>query len=499
MKNFIDFFQRDDQTDKLPWLVLGKGPTFSQHSAFDLTRFKTLSLNHVVRELAVDVAHIIDIEVVADLGSVLEKNAHYVVMPWFPHSKFKASPQTLEQYVGEFKILESLNNQERLLWYDLDTGLVQHGDKDPVVVSNFSSEAAIALLAQAGSRTIFTLGVDGGTAYDKAFADIQEKTKLANGQLSFDSQFLGFADIISRYQIKLAPLSEECPIAIFIGASEREWLPAKVLAYSIEKHSSMSTKCHFLYQSDIDIPKPKRVDCQGKTPFSFQRFLIPELKKFSGKAIYLDSDMLVVDDISQLWRLDLHLDFNQCDLLCVKAATEYQRQSQFAVMLLNCEKLGWRIADLIELLDNGTYSYSDLMHKMAVAPNWQATIPPQWNSLDHFEPGITSLIHFTDMTQQPWLSNHSPEEEIWLTYLRESINEDFITIKQVKEQIAKGNVRPSLLKQLLANLEDTPMAISERLELDLDFLPPHALKQSKRDSFASFPNKLLQLFQKRPK
>lgn len=495
--------QRNGETNSLPWLVLGKGPSFSRHRDFDLTGYKILSLNHVVREVAVDVAHIIDIEVVADLDSALEANAKYVVMPWFPHHQFKAGSRTLEQYLSDFDVLESLNNQERLFWYDLDTGPSRHGEISPVVVSNFSSEAAIALLVKSGSSTIFTLGVDGGTAYDKAFSDIQGKTRLANNQLSFDSQFVRFAEIIRRYQVKLAPLGEECPITIFIGASEREWLPAKVLEYSIVKHSSMTTKCHLLYQSKIDIPKPQRADCQSKTPFSFQRFLIPELKGFSGKAIYLDSDMLVTDDISQLWRLDLHvdshLDFEQCDLFCVKAATEYQSQSQFAVMLLNCEKLRWRIADLIKLLDDGTYSYSDLMHKMKAAPNYKAVISPQWNSLDLYEPGITSLLHFTDMTQQPWLSNHSPEEEIWLIYLIEAINSDFITFKQIQEQISNGNVRPSLLKQLLACLEDRTLPTSERIELDLDFKPPHTFKAGSKNTLIGLSSKLLRLIKNKTK
>ena len=494
MKNFIDFFRQDDALSKLPWLVLGKGPTFSQHRNFDLTSYKTLTLNHVVRELAVDIAHIIDIEVVAHLGVGLANNAKYVVMPWFPHHQFKAGTKTLEQYISDYPVLERLNREERLLWYDLVTGPSKHGDHGSVLVSNFSSEAAIALLAQSGARTIFTLGVDGGTAYDKSFADIQGQTRLANGQLSFDSQFRQFPAIINRYKVKLAPLGFECPIPIFIGSSQNEWLPAKVLEYSIAKHSSMTASCHFLYQSAIDIPQPKRADCQSRTPFSFQRFLIPQLKGYSGKAIYLDSDMLVTDDISQLWRLNMQMELEQSDLFGVKGTTDYQRQSQFAVMLLNCEKLNWHIADLIKSLDDGSYSYSDLMHEMRAAPNFKANIPAHWNSLDLYEPGITSLVHFTDMTQQPWLSNHNPEEEIWLAYLKQAIDDEFITIRQVQEQISRSSVRPSLLKQLMAMVEGVSLPINERLEIDQDFLPPYSATLRGQSSFVRFTSKLLQLF-----
>ena len=49
-----------------PWLVLGKGPTFDRRDRFDLTAYNRLSLNHVVNEVDVDVAHIIDIDVVGD-------------------------------------------------------------------------------------------------------------------------------------------------------------------------------------------------------------------------------------------------------------------------------------------------------------------------------------------------------------------------------------------------------------------------------------------------
>ena len=46
-----------------PWLVLGKGPTFARRGEFDLTGFHRFALNHVVRELSVQIAHMIDADV----------------------------------------------------------------------------------------------------------------------------------------------------------------------------------------------------------------------------------------------------------------------------------------------------------------------------------------------------------------------------------------------------------------------------------------------------
>jgi hypothetical protein len=47
-----------------PWLVLGKGPTFARRDEFPLGDFNLLGLNNVVDTMAVDIAHIIDLDVV---------------------------------------------------------------------------------------------------------------------------------------------------------------------------------------------------------------------------------------------------------------------------------------------------------------------------------------------------------------------------------------------------------------------------------------------------
>ena len=48
------------------WLILGKGPSYQYVKKINLDEFYTCSLNHVVREHLVDLAHIIDIDVVED-------------------------------------------------------------------------------------------------------------------------------------------------------------------------------------------------------------------------------------------------------------------------------------------------------------------------------------------------------------------------------------------------------------------------------------------------
>src|SRR5919109_24140 len=85
MQNFFEWFKTKHINPDDPWLILGKGPSFSKRKEYDLSKYHTLSLNHVCREQAVFVAHAIDIEVIEDLGDGLRGQCQYLVMPWVPH------------------------------------------------------------------------------------------------------------------------------------------------------------------------------------------------------------------------------------------------------------------------------------------------------------------------------------------------------------------------------------------------------------------------------
>ncbi|MEJ7708818.1 MAG: hypothetical protein WKF84_02940 [Pyrinomonadaceae bacterium] len=122
-----------------------------------------------------------------------------------------------------------------------------------------------------------SLGVDGGSAYSNSFNDLEDKTLLANKHQNFDKQFKEIAGIILRTGIDFAPLHVESPIRVYVGSTEGQLLATKVAEYSIRKHASMSVEVLPLYQTDIRIPIPKDRRNRLRTPFSFQRFLIPKL------------------------------------------------------------------------------------------------------------------------------------------------------------------------------------------------------------------------------
>ncbi len=102
-----------------PWLVVGKGPTFDQRHQFDLGQFNVLSLNHVVNELHVDVAHVIDIDVVQACAQRLSTNADWLVMPRYPHVDHAPGARRLEDYFDDLPVLRDFEERGRLVWYNL--------------------------------------------------------------------------------------------------------------------------------------------------------------------------------------------------------------------------------------------------------------------------------------------------------------------------------------------------------------------------------------------
>jgi hypothetical protein len=427
-----------------------------------------MSLNHAVREQSVKVAHIIDLDVLDQCAEAITNKAEVLVLPWRPHVDFRPSPLTLELLAQENETLRLLDEQGRLLWYNLHSSHDKQGDSPVIYAEFFSAEAGLDLLAHAGVRQIRSLGIDGGASYSPEFDDLKDTTLLACGHQTFDKQFKGFARTILRTGVDYAPLNTEAPIRIYVGANEAQMIPYKVLAHSIQKHASMTVQVLPLHQAQIDIPSPKTPQNRPRTPFSFQRFLIPALAQYRGKAIYLDSDMVVFDDIRKLWLCP----FDGADLLTAPASGSANDPPQFSVMLLNCQTLKWNISEIVDALDGGTLNYEQLMFDMELGAKVKSSIDSNWNSLERFSQQHTRLLHYTNMVTQPWLSRTNPLNHLWISELFDAIDHGHISMSEIEEHTRLGYVRPSLLHQVQFRVRDSRRLDKRTAELDRSFVPP---------------------------
>jgi hypothetical protein len=190
---------------------------------------------------------------------------------------------------------------------------------------------------------------------------------------------------------------------------------------------------------------------------------------FAGRAIYLDSDMLVFSDIAALWRMPMPV-----PVRAVLARPWRLRRPQLSVMLLDCARLDWRIDELTRCLDRGELNYRSIMDGVFLGSDLAQDLPPGWNDLERFSAGDTALLHFTDMSRQPWLDGSNWLAPLWCQALIEAVDAGAIAVDEVAAEVAAGRVRPSLLRQVQQGIADPrALARGERLRDLAGFTPPH--------------------------
>lgn len=484
---------RDLGQDGRPWLVLGKGPSFSLYRDDLSDEFNVFALNHAMRAKKALVGHAVDIEVFDQLNEGDLDQVRYLCVPWVPHVRKQRLLSAGKAFFGpgERNLLDCCHDQPilkkylqagRLLSYNLQTApsARMNPELPTVKAGSFSASVALELLAQFGASEVRTLGIDGGNAYSRSFADIEQKTKLQTGQTSFDIQFKEMARTIQNHGVKSGPLNMQIPLRVFVGCMPEQELAYQVLKYSIEKNSSVSVSVERLHEAvagkRISIREPSDPKNRGRTPFSFQRFAIPAVCEYQGRAVYIDSDMLVLGDMRSLAQFPLE----GMQMVSAGSAPGSERPPQFSVMLINCAELGWDVNSLVDRLDSGALTYEDLMYQMKTVERWAPRLPYTWNSFEVHEEGATQLVHFTDMDTQPWLNPWHPIGALWVGYLIEAIASGAIPRSLVEEEVLKRNVRPSILEQLRRNEPDArrlPLAI---LRKDLsEFFPVHRRANSR--------------------
>ena len=230
------------------------------------------------------------------------------------------------------------------------------------------------------------------------------------------------------------------PIRIFIGTEPKQWLPTEVLRWSVLRRTS----------SPIEFQELKHIPLHLKgemyTGFSFYRFSIPENCAFKGRAIYLDADIIVLDDIQNL--LKLNMENHGALAKPVKAGTEGGRYT--SVMLLDNEKLKhWKIQEWVEKINKNPALYNDTL--WASPKGLNATdfgdLPAYWNDLDHYD-DKTKIIHYTNVPMQPWKRAGHPFSSVFLKELKSAIEEDEIPTDAIQREIRQGHLYPELLEDL---------------------------------------------------
>ena len=92
-------------------------------------------------------------------------------------------------------------------------------------------------------------------------------------------------------------------IRVFIGYDGREAVAFSVLAYSIHARASRPVAVAPIMLSQLAGVMTRERHPLQSTDFSFSRFLTPCLSGYEGWSIFMDCDMLVLEDIAALYAL----------------------------------------------------------------------------------------------------------------------------------------------------------------------------------------------------
>lgn len=166
---------------------------------------------------------------------------------------------------------------------------------------------------------------------------------------------------------------------VFIGFDPRQCISYTALHTSI---AIRSTKPISITPIVIEQTPLKRT---GLTPFTFSRFLVPYLCDYKGFGLFLDIDMLLLDDISKLFDL---ADENYA-IQVVKNPKKFEWAS---AMLFNCDHPSNRI------LTPEYIETADKLHIMSWLKDEEiGAIPSEWNHLVGYDVPRhdAKLIHYT--------------------------------------------------------------------------------------------------------
>ncbi|MCC6532788.1 MAG: glycosyltransferase [Burkholderiales bacterium] len=192
-------------------------------------------------------------------------------------------------------------------------------------------------------------------------------------------------------------------IRVFLGFDPREAVAYNVLAHSIQARASCPVAIVPLALSQLRGVLSRERHPLQSTDFSFSRFLTPYLSDFAGWSIFMDCDMLVLDDVATLYALrderyavmvvkHEHTPRERVKFLD-QPQSAYEKKNWSSVMLFNnarCRSLTPEYVNTASGLE---------LHQFKWLPDDAliGELPHAWNHLVGYDPPRPgrSLVHYT--------------------------------------------------------------------------------------------------------
>lgn len=248
-------------------------------------------------------------------------------------------------------------------------------------------------------------------------------------------------------------MSSDLPaVRVFIGSGEASLLERLTLIHSIRQRTSRPVDLYVINgthdaierngQPPLRVNLPLGIKYGNFTEFTNYRWLIPQICEYRGRAVYLDSDMICLGDIAELFDTDMR----DCHLLA-RADAYGSGAWALSVMLIDCHHCRFDVETYFKEIDAGCYDNRALQEMrpgfLARHPFNIQSLDPNWNVFDRVDPQ-TKLIHFTDLLMQPWKFPGHKHARLWFQTFRSARETGLISDEEIERSIMRGYVRPDI-------------------------------------------------------
>ena len=217
-------------------------------------------------------------------------------------------------------------------------------------------------------------------------------------------------------------------INIFIGYDNKERVAYNVLSHSIIQNSTKPVAITPIALNNLKDDFVRERNSLSSTEFSFSRFMIPHLMNYQGWALFMDCDMLMFEDIAELWRMR---DDSKAIQVCKhdyvpktdkkflgQVQTKYEKKNWSSFMLMNCKKCTTLTPDYV----NKASGLELHQFKWLEGEHLIGDLPLEWNWLvgEYEHKDDVKNVHYTK--GGPWFEEYArcDYSQDWFRNLEES-------------------------------------------------------------------------------
>ena len=201
-------------------------------------------------------------------------------------------------------------------------------------------------------------------------------------------------------------------INIFIGYDNKERVAYNVLSHSIIQNSTKPVAITPISLNNLKDDFVRERNSLSSTEFSFSRFMIPHLMNYQGWALFMDCDMLMFEDVAELWRMR---DDSKAIQVCKhdytpkekikflgQTQTAYPKKNWSSFMLMNCKKCSTLTPDYV----NRASGLELHQFKWLESEEMIGELPLEWNWLvnEYEYKQDVKNVHYTD--GGPWFTDY---------------------------------------------------------------------------------------------